>query len=244
VSAPADQELRDGRLHERAAVLLAADVVSGRLSSGSAFPSVDQVVQRLQVSRTVAREALQTLAMVGLVRVQHGKRTEVLPPEEWNVLTPIVQQALRREDRLEPIWRDLYDFRRLIEPKAAAWMAERGSEADLERLSTLADEMQELAAEPHNALRVMEADRAFHRLIARAGTNRVLGAVSRSFWEAVSFLWLESELGSEEFADVVEQHHRIAQSINSRDAAAAAAAMDDHLEAASKMDLGRFAARR
>ena len=72
------------------------------------------------VSRTVARETVQALAMLGMVNVQHGKRTEVCPPEEWDILSAIVQEALRREGKAEPLLRDLYEFRLLIEPQAAA----------------------------------------------------------------------------------------------------------------------------
>jgi DNA-binding FadR family transcriptional regulator len=49
------------RLHERTSILLAADVVSGRLATGSQFPSAEEIVARFGVSRTVAREALQTM---------------------------------------------------------------------------------------------------------------------------------------------------------------------------------------
>ena len=68
--------MRETRLHERAAVLLAADVVGGRLAPDEPFPSAEELVQRFGFSRTVAREVLQTLSMLGLVRVAHGKRTE------------------------------------------------------------------------------------------------------------------------------------------------------------------------
>jgi DNA-binding FadR family transcriptional regulator len=233
-------ELREPRLHERAAVMLATDVVSGRLGPGEQFPSADQIVERFGVSRTVAREALQTLSMLGLVRVQHGKRTEVLPAEDWNVLSPVVQEALRRENRLEPVWRDLYEFRRLIEPRAAAWMAERGSDRDLVQLNGLAAEMRTLAEGQVDLSRFMAADQAFHRLIARSGANSVLSAVSRSFWRAVSLLWLESKLDAQQIQEVVQQHQRIAEAITVRDPDAAAKAMEDHLRAASTMDVGHF----
>ena len=93
-------------------------------------------MKRFGVSRTVARETVQALAMLGLVRVQHGKRTEVCPPEDWDILSAVVQEALRREGKAEPLLRDLYEFRLLIEPQAAAWMAEHGSERRSRRAST------------------------------------------------------------------------------------------------------------
>src|ERR1700751_4170955 len=143
--------LRESRLHERAAVLMARDVVWGRLQPGDAFPSTEEIIDRFGFSRTVAREALQTLSMLGLVRVQHGKRTEGRPPEAWNMLPPVCQEARRREDMLEPIWRDLYEFRLAIEPRAAAWMATRGSDRDLAQLAALAAEMRVLAEDEEEA---------------------------------------------------------------------------------------------
>ena len=66
--------------------------------------------------------------MLGMVNIQHGKRTEVCPPEDWDILSATVQEALRREGRAEPLLHDLYEFRLLIEPQAAAWMAEHGAD--------------------------------------------------------------------------------------------------------------------
>jgi DNA-binding FadR family transcriptional regulator len=215
--------------------------VSGRIAPGEPFPSADELVERFEVSRTVAREALQTLSMLGLVRVQHGKRTEVMQPEEWDVLSPVVQEALRREGKHEPVLRDLYEFRLVIEPQAAAWMAERGSARDFSKLSALAAEMRVLSEDPENASRVLAADQAFHRLIALAGENRVLASFSRGFWEAVFVLWNESHLSGEEMRLVARQHQEICDAIVRRDPEAAAGAMTAHLNAASSLDLDGLA---
>src|SRR5579862_6801677 len=160
----ATDDLRELRLHERAAIRLAGDIVAGRLAPGDQFPSAEEIVERFGFSRTVAREALQTLSMLGLIRVQHGKRTEVRQQQDWNILTPVMQEAFRRENQLEPIWRDLYEFRLLIEPGAAKLVAMRGSERDLAQLVELADEMRALADDAANARRVLLTDQAFHEL--------------------------------------------------------------------------------
>jgi DNA-binding FadR family transcriptional regulator len=240
---PLDAEgLREPRLHERVAVLLAADVISGRLPTTAAFPSAEEIVSRFDVSRTVAREALQTVSMLGLVRVQHGKRTEVLPSDDWDVLSPVVQEAMRREGCHEPLWRDLYEFRLLIEPQAAAWMAERASERDLARLAAIAEGML-VRSEAGDANALLAADEEFHRLIARAGGNRVLSAFSRSFWESLSVLWIESRLEPDEMKDVARQHERIADAITRRDPEAARSAMTEHLMNASNVDVGHLSSR-
>src|SRR5262245_51246204 len=132
------------RLSQQLSTLLAAEIVSGRIGVGEAFPSSEEIVNRFGVSRTVARETVQALAMLGMVNVQHGKRTEVCSETEWDILSAAVEEALRREGRAEPLLHDLYEFRLLIEPQAAAWMAQHGGDADVSELCALVDRMEEL----------------------------------------------------------------------------------------------------
>ena len=232
------EELREPqRLSHQLSTLLAAEIVSGRIGIGESFPSSEEIVNRFGVSRTVARETVQALAMLGLVNVQHGKRTEICPPEEWDILSSVVQEAMRREGKAEPLLRDLYEFRILIEPQAAAWMAEFGSNEDIEELVALAAEMARLAQNEMAIADVMEADRSFHDLIARASENRVVVAVSRDIREVIGTLWGFSSLEDADAKHVAEQHRTIAHAIEHRDAAAAAAAMHEHLTWAARADL-------
>ena len=225
------------RLSHQLATLLAAEIVSGRIGVGQGFPSAEEIVTRFGVSRTVARETVQALAMLGLVFVQHGKRTEVCPPEDWDILSSVVQEALRREDKAEPLLRDLYEFRILIEPQAAAWMAEHGNERDLERLEELVVTMERLSENDVAVADVMAADRSFHDLVARGSENRVLAAVSRDIREVIGTLWGFSSLSADDARVVAAQHRLIADAIRHRDAAAAAQAMRDHMRWAAQADL-------
>jgi DNA-binding FadR family transcriptional regulator len=225
------------RLSQQLSTLLAAEIVSGRIGVGEAFPSSEEIVTRFGVSRTVARETVQALAMLGMVNIQHGKRTEVCPADEWDILSATVQEALRREGKAEPLLHDLYEFRFLIEPQAAAWMAEHGRPEDLEELGEIADRMDRLVDTGASVAEVMQADRSFHDLVARASDNRVLAAVSRDIREVIGTLWGISSIDPEDVQHVAEQHRLIASTIQLRDANAAAAAMRDHLAWAAEADL-------
>jgi DNA-binding FadR family transcriptional regulator len=172
-----------------------------------------------------------------MVNIQHGKRTEVCPAEDWDILSSVVQEAMRREGNAGPLLRDLYEFRLLIEPEAAAWMAERGKPAQLAELVELAAEMESLAGMGVAVAEVLHADRSFHDLVARAGDNRVLAAVSRDIREVIETLWGLTNLDAAAAKQVAEQHRRIADAVQSRDARAAAAAMRDHLMWAAQADL-------
>lgn len=92
-------QLRQNRLHEQLAAHLCREIVSGRLSTGASIPSEPELVRQYGVSKTVVRETIQALAAAGLVRVQHGKRTTVLPESDWDILShlskkPVVPKAL------------------------------------------------------------------------------------------------------------------------------------------------------
>lgn len=240
---PGDQlQRREGlrepeRLSHQLSTLLAAEIVSGRIEVGAAFPSSEEIVNRYGVSRTVAREMVQALAMLGMVNIQHGKRTEVCPPEEWDVLSSVVQEALRREGKAEPLLHDLYEFRILVEPQAAAWMAEYGQPEEVDELVKLATRMEELAATDLSVETMMQADRRFHDLVARASDNRVLAAVSRDIREVLGTLWGFTTLDEAGMRQVADQHLTIAAAVQLRDPRAAAAAMHDHLVWASEADL-------
>jgi DNA-binding FadR family transcriptional regulator len=225
------------RLSEQLSTLLAAEIVSGRIGVGEAFPSSEEVVTQYGVSRTVARETVQALAMLGMVNIQHGKRTEVCPPDDWDILSGTVQEALRREGKAEPLLHDLYEFRLLIEPQAAAWVAEHGSAKELAELGDLVDKMETLVHGDPSVADLMEADRSFHDLVARASDNRVLAAVSRDIREVIGTLWGFSSLDASDAGQVAEQHRRIADALLARDGSAAAAAMRDHLLWAARADL-------
>ena len=217
--------------------LLAAEIVSGRIAVGEPFASSEEIVNRFSVSRTVARETVQALAMLGMVNVQHGKRTEVRPPEEWDILSSVVQEAMRREGKAEPLLRDLYEFRLLIEPQAAGWMAEYAGAEDIAELTALADRMEKLARDVGGLMDVMEADRSFHNLVARASDNRVVAAVSRDIREVIGTLWGFSAMDAAAAAQVAEQHQLIADAVERRDVFSAAEAMREHLLWAAQADL-------
>ncbi|MFN0154805.1 MAG: FadR/GntR family transcriptional regulator [Gaiella sp.] len=225
------------RLSSQLSGLLAAEIVSGRVGVGEPFASSEEIVSRFGVSRTVARETVQALAMLGMVNVQHGKRTEVRPAEDWDILSSVVQEALRREGLAEPLLRDLYEFRLLIEPQAAGWMAEFADQAAVAALAALADRMKQLAHDDGALQAVMEADRSFHALVARASANQVLAAVSRDIREIIATLWGFSAVDTSAAAQAAEHHQRIAEAVARRDRAAAAETMREHLLWAAQADL-------
>ena len=93
-------------------------------------------------------------------------------------------------------------------------MAEHGTTEDIAELDGPRRRMEALSGygAPTSAT-LMEADRSFHDLVARASDNRVLAAVSRDIREVIGTLWGFSDLDEGDAAHVAEQHRRIAEAI-------------------------------
>lgn len=232
-------ELTQLRLHEQISAMLAADIVGERIAPSDEFPSADAIAQRFGVSRTVARETIQTLSMIGLVRVQQGKRPEILSPDEWDVLSPVLQQALRDEKMAGSVVSELYQVRLLLEPAAAAWTAEGADEQTHARLVKQAHQMQVLACDESLA-NFLAMDREFHNDIARCSGNRVLAAVRRDISAVLATLWSLSELDQPGMETAAGHHKAIAGAIARREPEVAKQAMEDHLSWASSADLRKL----
>jgi GntR family transcriptional regulator, galactonate operon transcriptional repressor len=78
------------RLHRDAVDELLAGIVKGRYAAGVLLPKETELVEELGMSRGTVREALRALEERGVVQVTHGRGARVQPPEEWNVLDPVV----------------------------------------------------------------------------------------------------------------------------------------------------------
>lgn len=175
--------------------------------------SIDGLARQLGVSPTPVREALARLESAELVvkEPHRGYRTT----------------TLLNRDELE----DLYRFRLLIEPWAAARAAERLDDGGRERLRTemaSADAPREATYDAYKALAAH--DTRFHILVAElAGSAQVRLAFERTHCHLHIFrLYYDRGVGQM----TLEEHRRIAEAVLAGDPAAAEAAMRKHLETA------------
>jgi DNA-binding FadR family transcriptional regulator len=227
------ERLRPSKLHEQLGARLAGDVVSGRFEPGSPIPSEPELVATFGVSKTVVRETVQALASCGLVRVQHGKRTVILPETEWNILSPLVQAGFRAEGLAGRLVEELYEVRLLLEPQAARWTAERADAEQVGKIREVVRAMEESLAQPHVFL---EHDRVFHFAIGTTASNRVLRAILRDIHELLNTSWSLTDLSRVEVETVFAQHSAIADAIAAHDGDGAELAMRDHLVWAARTD--------
>ncbi len=200
----------------------------GQLRPGDRLPAERDLATQIGVSRPTVRVGLHALAAMGVVRSRHGSGTYIpegpptLDSESLSLLAAL--HGFTREE--------MYEARRLLEVGAAGMAAQR---ATAEQLATLADEVTNLFAALDDPVKFLLHDIMFHRSVAAASGNPIIGALV----EMVSALYYERrretarQASDRDLKEAAELHRRIYQAIRARDPEAARNAMNEHLIRAS-----------
>ena len=159
------------RLHENVCKQIARYIIRGDLAPGSFLDSESVLVEQFGVSRAVIREALRSLAQRGLIDMRQGRRTQVQPNHEWNLLDPLVLISFREEGLVEPLIHDFMWIRKLLEPEIAAEAARNTSEELINNLECSILEMERLL---EDRAAFFQEDMKFHNRLAAATNNRIL----------------------------------------------------------------------
>jgi DNA-binding FadR family transcriptional regulator len=206
---------------------LMARIVSHGLQAGDMLPPEAILGAEFDVSRTVVREATKTLEAKGLVSVQQGRGSVVLPSDNWSILDAAVLDAQLEHDDGGRVFEDLTFLRTALESEMAAHAAER---ATLEMQRRMRDVLDRAEAQRSDPDAFLELDYAFHLLVMDASGNRIARAIMLTLEEP---LHVARRL-TNRIPGTIERgqqfHEEIFQAIIERDSAQARQTMRAHLE--------------
>lgn len=233
----------------KASDLLADDlrrrVLGDAMPPGSALPSETQLVETWGFSRATVREALRLLEADGLIRIKRGPGggITVSRPSPSHVTRSMALMLSLDEAPL----RDLFVFRKLVEPAAASLTAVHATPEERRALQEVADGGDVAGDGCGGREGVGGTGRAsdrvdLHRLLAEASHNALLKVVHSALEEVVRWHADEGSLTEEDLAGVDRAHRRIAGDILEGNGDGAARAVLRHLEQFEKRmaDLGRL----
>ncbi len=204
-------------LADAAAAQLEARIGKGEWTVGSRLPAEPVLMTQLGVGRSTVREAIRTLARVGLVQVRQGDGTYVTarPVDDESLFTRCQRAQLH----------EIHDVREALELQAARLAAERRSDEDLAELRQLLDARAE-ARSARNASAYAAADVAFHRRIVTATQNTMLVDLYRVLSDTlVQSLTLHKRASAFEDVDTTAEHEALLAAIAGGDPATAADAV-------------------
>jgi DNA-binding GntR family transcriptional regulator len=191
-------------LRDQVRDVLLARVMSGEYPPGSRLVET-RIAQELGVSQAPVREALRDLEQLGCVEYAPFRGSSV--------------RALSVADLL-----DAFPVRSALESLACRLAAERITDAQLDRLAALIEEMR-AAGDPRGE---SAADSEFHATIVEAAGNATLARQ----WNQLlphARTFISMTLPASTRGSVAERHVPILDALRRRDADAAAAAMEAHL---------------
>ncbi len=216
----------ESKLPSRIAEQIRLLISERRLREGDRLPSEGELAPLLGVSRPSLREALKTLAAVGLVEIRHGQGTFIKSADVDRAL----DRAISGWFQGHGIGRHLTEMRQLLEPAAAAWAAERAIPAERQALLDVVSRMRAVRTDDQDLVETLQRlDTELHQRIADATHNPLLVRVMQGLLDLLSESRRRSLLIPGQGLRSVRYHEAIAGAVVRRDAHGAARAMRRHL---------------
>lgn len=210
---------------------LVADILetirSGGLAEGDRLPSERDIAERRHVSRTTVRDAFQTLAGLGAIRIVRGRGAFVEDTD--------AQLGVRLISMTQPAEvHSLFEIRKAIEPAVSSWAASRSSRGEAEALSQLVRSVIPLGLDtpentPLDAPHIAHADQAFHLQLVRCSKNPVALHLMENLLDLLADSRKQSLKIPGRALKSWQDHWRIAEAIARRDPDRAREAMVTHL---------------
>jgi GntR family transcriptional repressor for pyruvate dehydrogenase complex len=187
-------------------------IASGEWGPGTRLPRELDLARQLGLSRNSLREAVRALSLARVLEVRQGDGTYVSSLDPGELLEPTLSATnlLRGRTVLE-----LFEVRRLLEPEATALAAQH---VDADLIAALGAELDRMVAAGDRADELVEADAAFHDVIARAPGNSVLRTLLRSLSTSTARARLWHGIAERDALDLArEEHKRIYDAIAAGD---------------------------
>jgi GntR family transcriptional repressor for pyruvate dehydrogenase complex len=209
---------------EQVALQIAGMIREGRWRTGDKLPPEGELCRALNIGRSTLREALKSLAFIGMVRMRAGDGTYVTQTSPGLLERILARGLLKTEKDLA----DVCEARMVLETELAALAAERAEPQDVTRLTELVHlSRRSLNGEGSPFL---ELDLEFHLSIAKCAKNDVL----RHLLVDIRGVLIEWIMKSQELPGLREnaqvQHEKILESIADRNPSRAREAMQAHLQ--------------
>jgi len=206
---------------------LVEQIVTGVHPSDSTMPTEAALSEEFGVSRTVIRESMKRLQEKGMVTVAQGRGTSVNPRTSWNMLDPLVIDALVANDDNLTVLDELSIVRAALEAEMAGAAAQRLDDDGLERLRAA---LQDMADNIDDQAEFRQADVRFHHVVMSLSGNTLAENIARVLiGHAVGSSRFMGHDPAHSFELTLAEHGRITEAIAESDAAASRTAMSEHI---------------
>lgn len=202
-------------------------IADGRTPPGELLPPEAELAEENEVSRLTLREALKVLQTQGVVEVERGRGTRVLPATQWTSIRAVAHVHDRSGGADAPL--HLLQLRRMVETGAAELAAAHRTEADLADLTRHLDAMR-AAHERGDVAAFVAADIAFHDVVLHASGNPFVAVLLGPLSAVLRARRHETSRHEPVQAHAIAEHAGVLDALRSGDPAASRAAMESHMD--------------
>jgi GntR family transcriptional repressor for pyruvate dehydrogenase complex len=211
-------------LSEQVAKRLAARITAGDWQPGQKLPSESELCKALNIGRSSLREALTSLAFIGLIRVRAGGGSYVAEqPSVYFSIHWLNSGMLHDEKTLG----EFVEARLILATELAGLCAARITPEELSELELLVERMKDTV---HDTEEFSKLDLAFYLTMGRAAKNEVLNNVLLGAREQTRELIAKSLLLEEGMENALRGLVKILETFRQRDPVKAREAMQSHLQ--------------
>jgi GntR family transcriptional regulator, transcriptional repressor for pyruvate dehydrogenase complex len=200
-------------------------ISSGEVHPGDRLPPERELARKLKISRSSLRAGIGFLSAMGVLKSRHGAGTFVSsgPP----ALDSSSLSVLGALHGFLP-WQ-MFEARLVLESNVAALAAERATD---EHIAELAEEVAEMYAALTDPQEYLIHDVRFHRTVARASGNPILGALMETITANLYEYRSKTVANAVDLKESAEMHREIYRAIRSHNPTQARVAMEQHLNLA------------
>lgn len=201
--------------------ILAMITIEKKFIPGEKLPNENELSEELKISRTTLREAIRILATNGILEIQRGKGTFVKKDLQTDNIEEISSLS-----KIKANAKDLYEMRLIFEPEAAYLAVQRASDAEIKRILSLGEQIEEYIKLGKDRT---EIEQAFHKSIAKATHNEFMNKLMPVIYQAIDKGVALSEEKEMAVKDTIIAHRMIMDFIKNRNAEGAKSAMKIHI---------------
>jgi GntR family transcriptional repressor for pyruvate dehydrogenase complex len=200
-------------------------IVSGKLDQGERLPPERELAAQFGVSRVTVRDALRALEATGLIEIRVGARGGAFVRAPSGSIVAQAMSDMMLLSEAGPA--DIVEARLIVELGTVTLACSRATDDDLAALRALDDRAR---AALKDGTYTREVSWEFHALLADAAHNEAIDGLTQSFRSTLSMHPVRvREPRKRSFTATVDEHRRIFEAVEGRDAPAARRELAGHL---------------
>jgi len=201
-------------------------IKDGKLKPRDKLPPEHILAEKFGTSRPSVREALSALEILGVIESRGGKGNFIK-----NNLNSLLYEQRFKELQEEKSPFELLEARKAVETEIAGLAAEKATSEDIKEIEKALDRMKNTL---NDTPRVMEFDREFHIVIAKAAHNSILFQMMNYLADGLKeSLWVNIKEKSWALPGhpqkYLKEHTKLLEAIKEGDKKAARRTMHSHL---------------